>query len=245
MFAMDRDSLQLLLAQGLSVQRIAERFGKNPSTVSYWLDRHGLEAINREVHAAKGGIEEERLTRLIECGMTIREIGLTVGLSKSTVRHWMRRYGLRTRNAVGRRPEEVARAAKEAGFLTAVMVCRRHGETDFVLEGRGYYRCKRCRADGVTRRRRKLKEILVREAGGRCSLCGYSRSLRALEFHHVDPREKRLQLSANGVTLSLDVLRAESLKCVLLCSNCHAEVEDGALPLPVEFRNGSTGPETP
>jgi hypothetical protein len=30
-------------------------------------------------------------------------------------------------------------------------------------------------------------------------------------------------------------LRADARKCVLLCSNCHAEVEDGSLVLPLEF----------
>jgi hypothetical protein len=53
--------------------------------------------------------------------------------------------------------------------------------------------------------------------------------MRALHFHHLDPAEKRLELNARGVALSLDTLRAEARKCVLLCSNCHAEVEEGAL----------------
>ena len=56
----DKNSLELLLAQGLSVAQIAKRFGKNPSTVSYWMDKHGLEAPNRQKHAAKGGIERVR-----------------------------------------------------------------------------------------------------------------------------------------------------------------------------------------
>jgi transposase len=41
---MDRGSLELLLGQGLSVEKIAKRFGKHPSTVSYWLAKHGLTA---------------------------------------------------------------------------------------------------------------------------------------------------------------------------------------------------------
>ena len=34
---MDRESLALLLAQGVSMEEIARRFGKNPSTVAYWV----------------------------------------------------------------------------------------------------------------------------------------------------------------------------------------------------------------
>ena len=79
-----------------------------------------------------------------------------------------------------------------------------------------------------------MKTILVREAGGACCICGYRSNMRALHFHHVEPAEKRLELNAKGISLALDTLRAEAQKCVLLCSNCHAEVEDGAASIPVD-----------
>jgi hypothetical protein len=44
--------------------------------------------------------------------------------------------------------------------------------------------------------------------------------------------EKSFALSRDGVTRSLAAARAEARKCVLLCSNCHAEVEAGAAHLP-------------
>jgi hypothetical protein len=112
------------------------------------------------------------------------------------------------------------------------MRCPRHAESEYVIDGRGYYRCRRCRAEAVSRRRRKVKAILVAEAGGACVVCGYSANMRALHFHHTDPSDKRIELNAKGVALSLETLRAEARKCVLLCSNCHAEVEDGAVSLP-------------
>jgi hypothetical protein len=112
------------------------------------------------------------------------------------------------------------------------MTCIRHGEAEFVLEGRGHYRCKRCRSESVARHRRKVKETLVAEAGGSCVVCGCDRCLTALAFHHLDPTEKRLAISQNGVTLSLDTIRAEARKCVLVCANCHAEIESGAISLP-------------
>ncbi|MGI9183955.1 MAG: hypothetical protein ACR2GZ_03175 [Solirubrobacteraceae bacterium] len=48
------------------------------------------------------------------------------------------------------------------------------------------------------RHRRRLKELLVEEAGGRCILCGYDGPPRALEFHHVNPAEKGFTLSRKG-----------------------------------------------
>lgn len=233
---MERESLMLLLAQGLSVEKIAQRFGKHPSTVSYWMDKYGLTAVNRDKHAAKGGIPRERLEPLVEAGKTIAEIAAEIGRSKSTVRHWLKRYGMRTRNKVGPRLAEEARAAKLAGRAHVDLECPRHGTTDYVLEGRGYFRCKRCRSEGIAEHRRRLKRQLVLEAGGCCRLCGYAGSVAALEFHHLDPLDKRLGISAGGLTLSLQSLRDEVAKCVLLCSNCHAAVEHGDAILPVEFR---------
>jgi hypothetical protein len=108
----------------------------------------------------------------------------------------------------------------------------RHGETDFCLDGRDYYRCKRCRSAAVARRRRKVKLMLVEEAGGACRICGYARNMRALHFHHVEPSQKRHEINGKGVAIAIEKLRVEAQKCVLLCSNCHAEVEDGIASVP-------------
>ena len=63
------------------------------------------------------------------------------------------------------------------------------------------------------------------EAGVSCALCGYDRCIRALHFHHVDPSTKSFTVSHGGVTASIARARGEAAKCILLCSNCHAEVE--------------------
>ena len=72
---------------------------------------------------------------------------------------------------------------------------------------------------------------MVEEAGGKCKACGYDRCPAALHFHHLEPAEKAFALSLRGVTRSMKALRAEAAKCVLLCANCHAEVEVGALEI--------------
>jgi transposase len=229
MFVMDRDSLARWLEAGESVEKIAARVDRHPSTVAYWMKKFGLEAPNRAKHAARGGIERERLTELVEHGHSTAEIAALVNRSTATVRHWLRRYGLRTR------PSDrisVRRRNRRHGKATVLLTCARHGETEFVLEGRGYYRCKLCRQERVAERRRRIKAILVAEAGGACCLCGYSRYVGALEFHHVDPRQKRLELSHKGLGLSIDTARAEARKCVLVCSNCHAELEGQVVSLP-------------
>ena len=226
----DRGSLEAFLRLGLSLEAIAKRVGRDPSTVGYWVRKHGLQAVNRDRHAPRGGIKRSELEALIRAGATMAEIAERRGVSLSTVRHWLTRYGLETTNARGRRAEE-ARAARERGLAKVQMECRHHGVTDFWLEGRGYYRCLRCRGDAVSRRRRKVKETLVREAGGACALCGYARYPGALQFHHLDPDDKAFTVSNSGTTHSIARAREEARKCALLCANCHAEVEAGVTSL--------------
>lgn len=104
--------------------------------------------------------------------------------------------------------------------------------TQFGRRAQGGYRCTRCRAEAVARRRRKVKRLLVEEAGGSCRVCGYDRCVAALHFHHLDRAEKSFSLSHRGVARSLAKARSEASKCLLLCSNCHAEVEAGLVTLP-------------
>jgi len=105
--------------------------------------------------------------------------------------------------------------------MCMIKECKQHGSTEYVLEGRGYYRCKLCRKEAVVRRRKLVRLTLVQEAGGKCSKCGYDRYIGALQFHHIDPSLKVRGLSERGLTLAISKLREEAAKCVLLCANCH------------------------
>jgi transposase len=217
---MDRASLEQLLSRGLSLAEIGRRLDLHEATVSYWVGKHRLAAANRERHAARGGIARGELEPLVEAGLSIAQIAAKVDRSKATVRHWLKEHGLRTHRAE-------RRGISVDGAQRRLLRCPRHGSVEFALRSTGGYRCTKCRAEAVSRRRRRVKRLLVAEAGGRCNLCGYDRCVAALEFHHVVPAEKRFALSQRGLARSLDKARAEAAKCVLLCANCHAEVEAG------------------
>lgn len=58
----------------------------------------------------------------------------------------------------------------------------------------------------------------------------YNRYLGALEFHHLDPTLKSFPLSKD-TGKSLEKQRKEAKKCVLVCANCHAEIEGGLIIL--------------
>ena len=176
-------------------------------------------------HAARGALARDLLVALVARDLTVRDIAAEVDRSPATVRYWLQRHGLETtRTARTRR----TRGREQARFEDE---CQVHGRSTFVRRNDGGTACLRCRVDRVKARRRRLKQILIAEAGGACVLCGYDRCTAALEFHHRDRATKRFGLGERGLTRSLEVLRGEAAKCVLLCSNCHAEVEAGVTPL--------------
>ena len=220
---MDREWLAAQLADGRSIESIAREAGKSASTVGYWVNKHGLSSRHAKRHAPRGGIERERLRALVEEGLSIRQIAQRCDVSATTVRHWLQRHELKTQPArYARRDDD------RPGSL--LRECARHGWSSFVRVGAaGHYRCARCNTEAVSDRRRRVKEILVAEAGGRCVVCGFDAYVGALQFHHRDPATKAFEVSRQGITRSLDRLRLEARKCVLLCANCHAMVEAGLL----------------
>ena len=62
-----------------------------------------------------------------------------------------------------------------------------------------------------------------KDARWQMSICGYNRCVDALEFHHKDPKEKDFKIGS-GNTMSWKDYKAEALKCILVCSNCHKEI---------------------
>ena len=97
-------------------------------------------------------------------------------------------------------------------------------------------RVKRKYGEYTEKQKDDIKSLLYRKAlqrkieliklnGGACK-CGYNKCIRALEFHHKDPKVKLFGLSLNNLwSKSWEEILAESQKCELLCSNCHRELE--------------------
>jgi transposase len=225
----ERARLKSYLDAGMSLDAIARQVGKHPSTVSYWLRKHGLEANGGARHQPRGGIRRESLEPLIQEGLPVREIAARLDRSQSSVRYWIDQYMLPSPKQVRNRAKDDARSR---GDRTVERECAKHGSTVFVVENSGRARCRRCRQEAVVRWRRRVKARLVAEAGGACAICGYDRCSAALEFHHLDPATKSFGLSAHHVTRGFEELLAEARKCVLLCGNCHAEVEAGVTTVP-------------
>lgn len=66
-----------------------------------------------------------------------------------------------------------------------------------------------------------------------CAICGYKRCERSLDFHHINPKEKRFNISNPPKHLAhWKVVEKEIQKCVLLCSNCHRELHSHLIEIP-------------
>ena len=227
---MDKERLADRLASGDSIEAIARDVGRHPSTIAYWVGKHRLRSSHADRHAARGGLEREVLASLVEEGLTIRAMAARLGVSGATVRHWLGVHGLQTRRATN---GQAVRASRRVEEDRVIADCPTHGTTAFVGSAEGGWRCIACRSERVSERRRAIKTTLVAEAGGACVVCGYDRCARALGFHHLDPSTKEFGLAFGGMSRSLARARAEAGKCVLLCSNCHMEVEAGLTSVPL------------
>lgn len=74
------------------------------------------------------------------------------------------------------------------------------------------------------RHQQERKLFFVAQLGGECSICKYKNNLSGLEFHHINPENKKFGL---GITTfshkTMKALQNEVSKCILLCANCHRE----------------------
>lgn len=82
---------------------------------------------------------------------------------------------------------------------------------------------------------RNRKTNLISLFDGKCCICGFDKFQEALEFHHVNPEEKELKLSAN-VMVALDKQIKEARKCVLVCANCHRGIHAGYYKVPDNYQ---------
>lgn len=70
--------------------------------------------------------------------------------------------------------------------------------------------------------KKEKRKLLIKYKGGKCEKCGYNKCIEALDFHHLDPSQKEFGLSSNSY--SLEKMKKEADKCILVCANCHREI---------------------
>ena len=94
-------------------------------------------------------------------------------------------------------------------------------------------KCKICITPIKNENRKKIRDRHIKKFKPdtiECIMGDYSKkthpnfSIEAIQFHHVDPKTKRFNVSDMfGVRKEKDII-AEIKKCVLMCVRCHAEI---------------------
>jgi len=80
----------------------------------------------------------------------------------------------------------------------------------------------------VAKRRRKIRDLAVQYKGGKCQICGYNKYPGALDLHHINGK-KEFGIGDKGYTRSWEKVKTELDKCILVCANCHRELEAGII----------------
>lgn len=159
-------------------------------------------------------LQASKLRKLVEKGLSTREIAQSLSCSQTNIRYWLRKFDLRTKQA-----------RKETHVACAICSQKLTGkQTKYCSNG--------CKSKGVDhgypaqkRRGQKRKNKLIELAGGACEVCGYDNNSAALAFHHKDPDEKEFSINSRKCsTVNWDALVKEASKCLLVCHNCHMEI---------------------
>jgi 5-methylcytosine-specific restriction endonuclease McrA len=85
-----------------------------------------------------------------------------------------------------------------------------------------------------------LKQKALEYKGNKCQVCGYKKYSGALDFHHLDPKQKDFGIGYKGYTRSWKKVQEELDKCILVCSNCHQEIHGGLTQPPQVIADGKT-----
>jgi hypothetical protein len=154
-------------------------------------------------------MNNELLKTMVEDGLSSYQISKKMGCSQTNVRHWLEKYGLKTRLHRGR-----PRACE----------CGESFPENFY--GIKKYICKRCAKENTTKRQIYNKERARKYLGGKCVKCGFNKYQRSLDIHHLDPSKKDPKFRSCR-SWKWERLEKELQNCVLLCKNCHAAYHDG------------------
>ena len=90
---------------------------------------------------------------------------------------------------------------------------------------KAYHDKNKARRNKQIRDRQRLHKEIIQEhkLKNGCSICGYKKSARALQYHHTGDKEASIaRLVTQGAALQR--IFEEIDNCILVCANCHFEI---------------------
>lgn len=174
----------------------------------------------------------EKIVELRNQGKTYKEISVELNCALSTISYHckLEKLGGNCDRLSTEQKLELQKLYDEIGSLKKVAKLKGHAfETvkKYVITKNKVKKLTNSDAVVLWRKRTKIK--LVEYKGGKCEICGYNKSINALHFHHLNPKEKDFSIS--GKSLSFEKLKTEVEKCILVCSNCHSEIHEGLITI--------------
>ncbi len=88
---MEKALLERYLAEGLSLAQMGSRVNRHPTTVAYWLKKHGLVAVHHDANAPKGGLSSKTLKDLLAEGHSVESMAAELDRGVSTIQYWLRK----------------------------------------------------------------------------------------------------------------------------------------------------------
>lgn len=168
-------------------------------------------------------MEKEILKNLIDENLTTYGIAEKLDIGQTTVRYWLRKYGLNTHGST--------HTPKTCQVCSVPLKGKQQLYCSKLCKGEQYTTNPN---DYLTQQKRAIERKLffIHEKGGKCEICGYAKNIAALVFHHTDPSNKTFTIDSRKCSnTNMESLKREVEKCQLLCCNCHAEIHNPTLEM--------------
>lgn len=228
-----KEKILELRKQGLSINQIVEILKCAKSTVSYHINKNQL---GGRVDGLLYNVDEDKIKEIIklrEGGSTYDEIYRVVSISKDKLKKICRDNELnkpistQIKNLDTVEVTEYYKSVKSLRltakhFDVSRDTIRKYISDSEIIEKGG--RKTKSKSKAVIDWRKRKKVELVEYKGGKCEICGYNKSYNVLQFHHINPDEKDFTISRKSY--SLERLKKEVDKCILVCANCHIEIHE-------------------
>ena len=160
-------------------------------------------------------MDKSLLEYYISLNYSTRKIAQLENKSQSGIRHWLKKYSLKT---------------NLESFKAQEYNCQ-CGETDpEKFYGHKKTLCANCHNKYTLGNGQNKKQKAREYLGGCCKICGFDKYFCSLDIHHLDPsiKDKNFKHMRGW---SWERILQEIETCVLLCKNCHAAVHSGLIEL--------------
>ena len=175
-------------------------------------------------------IDIKEFTQYLLEGKTVKELQEIFNCSRTSITDFKRKHGL-----VGLSPNS-KKIDRDNGTKTCISCNAVLPLTDFYSNGRtsaGLIKYKpTCKYCENSSRKHSFKNLIFDYLDSQnrkyeCSKCSYTGEYGSLDFHHINPNEKRFNIGETNPKGSIDTfidkVIPELEKCVLLCPNCHRQ----------------------